>query len=106
MCPGTHWRSTGDGGRERVTTSALSRILKRPNSYQSISDFMLNLTGALYDNGNAYALALRNNRFEIAELHLMDSRSSSPRIAATGEMCCISALTRVIAITRCSANRH
>lgn len=86
MCPGTHWRSTGDGGRERVTNSALSRILKRPNSYQSISDFLLNLTGSLYDEGNAYALALRNNRFEIAELHLMDSRISAPRIATTGEI--------------------
>jgi HK97 family phage portal protein len=86
MCPGTHWRSTDDGGRERVTNSALSRVLKRPNSYQSISDFLLNLTGALYENGNAYALALRNNRFEVAELHLMDSRISAPRIAVTGEI--------------------
>jgi HK97 family phage portal protein len=47
---------------------------------------LLNLTGALYDNGNAYVLALRNNRFEVAELHLMDARSSSPRIASTGEV--------------------
>jgi HK97 family phage portal protein len=86
MCPGTHWRSTGDGGRERVSNSALSRVLKRPNSYQSISDFLLNLTGSLYDNGNAYALALRNNRFEISELHLMDSRITAPRIASTGEV--------------------
>jgi HK97 family phage portal protein len=86
MCPGTHWRSTGDGGRERVATSALSRILKRPNNYQSISDFLLNLTGALYDTGNAYALALRNNRYEVAELHLMDSRISAPRIATNGEI--------------------
>src|SRR4029077_14070899 len=86
MCPGTHWRGTKDGGRERVSNSALSRILKRPNSYQSISDFFLNLTGSLYDDGNAYALALRNNRFEIAELHLMDSRISAPRIATTGDI--------------------
>src|SRR5262245_48483116 len=38
QCPGDHWRSTGDGGRERVTTSALSRILRYPNAYQSRSD--------------------------------------------------------------------
>jgi HK97 family phage portal protein len=86
MCPGTHWRSTDDGGRERVTNSALARILKRPNAYQSISDFLLNLVRALFDDGNAYAYALRNNRFEIAELHLMDSRVSRPRIAANGEI--------------------
>lgn len=86
MCPGTHWRSTDDGGRERVSNSALSRILKRPNSYQSISDFFLNLTGSLYENGNAYALAIRNARYEIAELHLMDSRISAPRIASNGDI--------------------
>jgi HK97 family phage portal protein len=86
MLPGTHWRSTNDGGRERVKNSALSRILKTPNGYQSISDFLLNLTGSLYDDGNAYAVALRNQRFEIAELHLMDSRTSAPRIGANGEI--------------------
>jgi hypothetical protein len=72
MCQGDHWRSNDRGGRDRVTNSALSRILRKPNSYQSISDFMLNTTRSLYLDGNAYALALRNDRFEVAELHLMN----------------------------------
>jgi HK97 family phage portal protein len=71
MLPGDHWRGLANGGRERVTNSALSRMLRRPNDYQSISDFLLNLTRALYQSGNAYAYAVRNNRAEIAELHLM-----------------------------------
>lgn len=86
MCPGSHWNSTGKGGRERVTTSALSRILRKPNTYQSISDFLLNLTANLYEAGNAYALALRNNRFEISELHLFNPRTSAPRVAVTGDV--------------------
>lgn len=86
MCPGTHWRTLPNNGRERVTTSALSRILKRPNSYQSISDFFLNLTDNLYSDGNAYALALRNNRFEISEVHLMSPRMSRPMVAVNGEI--------------------
>jgi HK97 family phage portal protein len=86
MCSGTHWRLLPNGGRERVTTSALSRILRKPNEYATISDFMLNLTHALYQDGNAYALALRNDRFEIESLHLMDSRLSWPRIATNGEL--------------------
>jgi HK97 family phage portal protein len=72
--------------RRRVTTSALSRILRKPNSYQTISDFLLNLTQSLYSEGNAYALALRNDRFEISELHLMDPRSSGARVAQTGDV--------------------
>jgi HK97 family phage portal protein len=86
MCPGTHWRSLANNGRERVTTSALSRFLKQPNSYQSTSDFFLNLTDALYTEGNAYALGLRNNRFEPYELHLMNPRYSRPNVASNGEI--------------------
>lgn len=71
MCPGDHWRKLENGGRERVTGSALSRIMRRPNDYQSISDFLLNLTRRLYVRGEAFALAIRNDRNEIAELHLM-----------------------------------
>ncbi|WP_338822113.1 phage portal protein [Bradyrhizobium septentrionale] len=86
MCPGDHWRLNDKGGRDRVKNSALSRILRRPNDYQSISDFMLNATRSLYMAGNAYALALRNDRFEIDELHLMDPEQSYPRIATTGDV--------------------
>ena len=86
MCLPTHWRSTGDGGRERVTNSALSRVMLKPNAYQSGSDFILNLVGALYSDGNAYAYATRNNRFEVAELHLMDSASCGAWVASNGEV--------------------
>jgi len=86
MCPGDHWHSNDKDGRDRVTTSALSRILRKPNDYQSISDFLLNLTRNLYTDGNAYALCLRNDRYEISELHLMRSNVSAPRIAETGEV--------------------
>ena len=86
MCPGDHWRLNAKNGRDRVKTSALSRILRYPNTYQSISDFLLNLTRNLYFDGNAYALALRNDRFEVNELHLMDSRQSTPQLATTGDV--------------------
>lgn len=84
MCPGDHWRATANGGRERVTNSALTRILRKPNGYQTISDFLLNATDSLYRTGNTYALALRNVRFEIAELHLMSD--AQIRVAETGEL--------------------
>src|SRR5580765_7849450 len=84
MCPGDHWRTLDNGGRERVTNSALSRILRRPNDYQSISDFMLNLTRRLYERGESFAVAVRNSRFEITELHLM--RVGTPTIAEDGSI--------------------
>lgn len=84
MCPGDHWLSLPNGGRERVTTSALSRIIRRPNDYQSMSDLLLNLTRRLYTKGEAFALAIRNNREEIAELHWM--RDGWPVIANDGSV--------------------
>jgi HK97 family phage portal protein len=86
MCPGDHWRRNGKGGRTRVEASALTRILRHPNDYQSISDFLLNATRMLYLEGNCYALALRNSRYEIDELHLMQSDLSFPRVSETGEV--------------------
>jgi HK97 family phage portal protein len=86
MCPGDHWRAKPNGGRERVTNSALTRILRRPNDYQTISDFLLNATRSLYLNGNAYAFAVRNDRSEVVSLHLMNPRSVIPAVAETGEV--------------------
>lgn len=86
MCPGTHWKLNAKGGRDRVAASALSRILKKPNDYQSISDFLLNATRSLYLDGETFALAFRNNRSEIQELHLMDSRKCHARLSEDGEI--------------------
>lgn len=84
MCPGDHWRKMPNGGRERITTSALSRIMKRPNDYQSISDFMLNLTRRLYTEGEAFGLCVRNDRSEITEIHLM--RHGKPALGSDGSI--------------------
>jgi HK97 family phage portal protein len=84
MCPGDHWRSLDNGGRERVTNSGLSRVLRRPNDYQTISDFLLNVTRKLYSRGEAFALALRNDRGEIEQLHWM--REGSALVAEDGSV--------------------
>lgn len=85
MCPGNHWYWEEAKGRSRVPTSALTRVIRKPNEYQSISDFMLNL---VYDmmGGNAYALARRNNRFEIEELHLFNGTTSFAQVSESGEV--------------------
>ena len=86
MCPGDHWRLNSKGGRDRVKNSALARILRYPNDYETISDFLLNAVRHLYTMGNAYALCLRNDRYEIDELHLMKPEMSWPRLAVDGEI--------------------
>jgi HK97 family phage portal protein len=76
--PGGHWRRNNRGGVDQITNSALARILRSPNAYQTPSDFLLNAVRDLYLTGNSFAVAYRNERFEIDELHLMDARQSSP----------------------------
>ena len=82
MCPMNHWRDLANGGRERVVNSALTRATRAPNDYQTSSDFMLNAVRSLYLDGNAYALGLRNDRFEIASLHLMHPRHCKAEVIA------------------------
>lgn len=84
MCPGDHWRTTADGGRERAEGSALTRVLRKPNDYQTISDLLLNLTRRVYECGEAFGVGIRNNRGEITELHLM--RFGYPYVAEDGSI--------------------
>src|SRR5215471_18591232 len=84
--PGAHWRRNAKGGRTRVEGSSLSRILHRPNDYETASSFMLNAVRSLYAAGNAFALALRDGRFEVESLHLMNPRMSAPLVAEDGSV--------------------
>lgn len=84
MCPGDHWRTMPNGGRERAVNSALTRWLRRPNDYQTISDFLLNLTRRLYERGEVYAVGIRNERNEVVETHLM--KDGQPMIGADGSI--------------------
>lgn len=73
--PGYHQKALPDNGTETITNSALSRILKKPNAYQTRSDFMRNMVISLLAEGNAYAVGLRNDRNEITELHQFPATS-------------------------------
>lgn len=73
--PGTHRKTLDNGGTETITNSALSRILKKPNYYQTRSDFMRNMVMSLLAEGNAYAVGLRNDRSEVTELHQFPARA-------------------------------
>lgn len=72
--PGYHKIENEDDGVEDVDTSALSRILRYPNSYQTRSDFLTHGVRSLLYSGNWYSLAIRNARQEVAELHWLNPR--------------------------------
>jgi len=72
--PGYHKRELANNGTETVTTSALSRLLRAPNGYQTPSDFLVHLIRSLLYTGNSYWIAQRNDRQEIEALHWTDPR--------------------------------
>ena len=86
MCPGAQWETQKDGGREMIKNSPLAKILKRPNAYQTMSDFLLNGVSHLYNEGNMYALALRDRNYDAVELHLMQPRQCTVHVGPEGDI--------------------
>lgn len=78
QCPLIHWRATADGGRERLDNSAIARLLRAPNHYQTRSDFIGLAVSDLLTFGNSFSLAERNGRYEPEALHSFNpSRSKA-----------------------------
>jgi phage portal protein BeeE len=86
MCPVGHYVKLPNGGRRRVDSSDLSRILLNPNDYQTWCDFIAESIRCMLDDGNAYALATHNNRGEVAELHPFDPALCQPFVLPEGEI--------------------
>ena len=82
--PGYHRRELENGGTETITTSALARLLRAPNGYQTPSDFLVHLIRSLLLNGNSYWIAQRNDRAEVTALHWTDPRACRVREVAVG----------------------
>ena len=80
--PAYHHRYAADHTRERITTSAASRTVLRPNSYQTRSDIYLNAVKSLMLRGNAYIYGVRNDRNEIAAMHQLHPMNTQPYIDA------------------------
>jgi HK97 family phage portal protein len=77
--PGYHNTQEKDGAVEAVNTSALSRILRAPNTYQTPSDFLVHLIRSLLLTGNSYWPCERNERNEVTALHWTDPRNCHVR---------------------------
>ncbi len=84
--PAKHRRELPEGGYDIIKTSALHRVLRKPNAYQTRSDFLLNLIHSLKFRGSAYAFAVRNNKFEISELHLLNPDKIHPLVSPDGSV--------------------
>jgi HK97 family phage portal protein len=86
QCYPSHKRVDADGQVQVVTSSPASRVLQSPNASETWPQFILNLLCDLQFDGNAYAVAARDARFQITALWRMPARSCMPHIAADGSV--------------------
>jgi HK97 family phage portal protein len=85
--PGYHRRRKPNNGVETVTTTALARLLRFPNIYETRSDFLTHTVRSLLYEGNSYWLAWpRNERNEPTALHWCNPRNCRPYVAETGDI--------------------
>ncbi len=78
--PIEHQRLNDDGSVNKVLDRAPARLFRKPNHYQTLSDWMLYLMWSLLLNGNSYHLAQRNNRNEVVALYPINPRAVWPHI--------------------------
>ena len=69
MLPIQHLRKLPGGGTEEVTNSAAYRVMRKPNPFQTKSAFMVDFVRSMLLKGEGFAVATRNNRFEIDSVY-------------------------------------
>lgn len=76
MCPLYLHEEKPDGSKERQYGANPERVLRFPNKYQTRSQFFNTLIRSVYLEGNGYAVATRDDRRAISELHILDPRGT------------------------------
>jgi len=76
MLPVAHYKKLPDGSKVCISNSTAAKILRKPNSYQTRADFFMNLVRQEMFNGNGYAVATRDSKFQISSLEIMPSSST------------------------------
>ena len=74
------------GGFKSKEASRAVAVLRNPNEYQTRSDFWLTYMAGLLTHGNAYAVAIRDSRGRIRELHCQPPLSVAPRVGEGGKI--------------------
>jgi HK97 family phage portal protein len=80
-CWAVHKREESKGKFAPVTTSPASRIFREANPYETWPVFLLNMGATLGFDGQAFALAIRDERQAVIALHRMPRGTLTPVIS-------------------------
>jgi len=70
----------------KSTTSPASRVLRKPNSYQTWPQFILNAISRMLFVGEAFVQLVRDDRGAITAMHLLPPGSCTPYVAIDGSI--------------------
>jgi len=81
--PVRHWAQIEGSPKTAQRGSIPTSILRRPNGYQTRSDFWLAMMSAVLLEGNAYAWAIRDGFGDVLELHPILPRAAGVLVVPT-----------------------
>lgn len=85
MCYPQHMVTEGTK-TTKSTTSPASRVLRKPNSYQTWPQFILNAVAIMQFDGESFIQLVRDDRGAIYEMHQLPKGSCAPYVASDGSV--------------------
>ena len=80
QCTPKHNRVEGSGDTVTLQSGVVSDIFRRPNNYETFSQYILNAVAQMLFDGESFSLATRDARGQIIRLDRMNSRTCTPHI--------------------------
>lgn len=80
QCTPKHQRLDGGGNTITLSSGPVADIFRRPNNYETFSQYILNSIAQMLFDGESFSLATRDARGQIIRIDRMDSRTTTPHI--------------------------
>ena len=80
QCPPKHKRTASNKQTEEVDTSPVAAVLRRPNPYETWSQYILNCVAEMLFAGESFSLATRDEVGRVIRLDRLDTGTCSPYV--------------------------
>lgn len=80
QCVPKHQRLDGVGNTEILTSGGPAAVFRRPNTYETFTQYILNCVAQMLFDGESFSLATRDERGVITRLDRLDSRTCTPYV--------------------------
>jgi len=86
QCPPQHIKIDGNGESHIQKNSVFARLMRKPNSYETWNQWMLNNVSQMLFDGESFNYLIRDKRNVIIQMHRLQSGTCSPHITPEGDL--------------------